>query len=281
MSILANGFCSFWCLISSKRILALSSLARLNKFTRLRAAKSFINHRTALAVPNLSLPLNTQPTIIMHNVNNLILTLLLIFCFGSLQAQRVAEFPDRSSDPRRAKALMVKKYDLFNKKKFKGFFFVEANYGLVGTFSRDETFTVSAPISLGVGYRFSSNISIGLRAGQSVYNSDMYYFDRTFETRAQTKFRMVTANLNAHLPLGLRGEAYGGFGIGYQHTTIDALEPSEKPEDQDRRVVRPARGFFGTAQIGARYALSPQISAQAEIGSGLSNFSVGLRYRLR
>ncbi|MEL6142117.1 MAG: outer membrane beta-barrel protein [Bacteroidota bacterium] len=217
----------------------------------------------------------------MHKLMYPIAVFLLTLSFGNLNAQRVAEFPDRANDPRRAKALLVKKYDLFNAKKFKGFFFLEANYGLVGTFNRDETFTVSAPVSLGVGYRFSSNISIGLRAGQSVYNSEMYYFDRTFETRTQTKFRMLTANLNAHLPLGLRGEVYGGFGVGYQHTTINPLEPSQKPEEEDRRVVRPARGLFGTAQIGARYALSPQLSAQVEISSGLSNFNVGLRYRIR
>lgn len=214
-------------------------------------------------------------------IRTLLTFVLLAFAVQLTGQTVIRSFPDRANSPSRAKALKKKRLDVFNERTFKGFFYAEANYGLTGTFSRDEVFTVSAPVVLGVGYRFSSNISVGLRAGQSIYNSDMYYFDRTFETRAQTKIQVATAKMNAHLPIGLRGEAYGGFGLGYQNTSIEALEASEKPEMADRRVVRPQVGLFGTAQVGGRYSLTPTLSVQGEISSGLTTLSMGLRYRIR
>lgn len=211
-------------------------------------------------------------------------TLLAVFLIFGLGAQITAtsnHFPDRAKDPRRAKALLAKKLDVFSKRSFKGFLFAEANYGVVGSFSRDEAYTVAAPVSLGLGYRLSPIWSIGVRAGQSVYRSDMYYYDRAFETRAETRLQIATANVNAHFPLGLRGEAYGGFGAGYQNTDITALEANPKTDGGDKTVVRPQQGLFVTGQIGARYSITPQISVQGELTSGLSLINFGLRYRIR
>ncbi|NJO87472.1 MAG: hypothetical protein HC821_05810, partial [Lewinella sp.] len=110
---------------------------------------------------------------------------------------------------------------------------------------------------------------------------EIAYFDRTFTTNTQTKIQVLGLQVNTHRALGLQGEAYGGFGLNYQNTAIEALEASEKPEMAHRRVVRPLRGFFPSAQIGLRYSLNPQLSVQGEISSGLTNLSAGLRYRLR
>ncbi|PHI21192.1 hypothetical protein CEQ90_04000 [Lewinellaceae bacterium SD302] len=216
-----------------------------------------------------------------------IFTLALIFVTTlSLSAQVTTtskEFPSRSSQPRTklSKKAKERKLDVFNTRRFKSFLYAEANYGVMGSFSKDEAYTVAAPVSLGLGYRISPTWSVGVRAGQSVYNSDMYYYDRTFETRAETRLQIATANVNAHFPLGLRGEAYGGFAAGYQNTDITALEDGPKTDQPDRTVVRPQEGFFFTGQIGARYSLSSAFSIQGELTSGLSTLNVGIRYRLR
>lgn len=210
---------------------------------------------------------------------------LSIVCLSPLNAQMTAaqgkSFPDRGQQPERiTKLAKQRKLDVFNERRFKPFLFAEANYGVFGSFSRDEAFTVSAPVSLGLGMRLSPVWSVGLRAGQSVYNSDMHYYDRTFETRTQTRLRIVNANVNAHFSIGLRGEAYGGLNVGYQNTDVTALEASPKTGD-DRSIVRPQNGLLVGGQIGVRYSLTPQLSVQSELTSGLSNFNVGIRFRLR
>lgn len=228
---------------------------------------------------------SNKPSTIFQAMNRILTTTLLsVFLLFGIGAQITAtskHFPDRSKDPRRAKALLQKKLDVFSTRTFKGFLFAEANYGVVGSFSRDEAYTVAAPITFGLGYRLSPVWSVGVRAGQSVYRSDMYYFDRAFETRAETRLQIATAHVNAHFPLGLRGEAYGGFGAGYQHTDITALEANPKTDGGDKTVVRPQQGLFITGQVGARYSLTPQLSLQGEITSGLSTLNLGLRYRIR
>lgn len=214
-----------------------------------------------------------------------ILSLIIVLATSfSLSAQVTAalgdNLPDRAHSVRKSKLAKERKLDVFNARRFKGFLYAEANYGVVGTFSKDATYAVSAPVTLGLGYRISPIWSVGLRAGQSVYNSDIYYYDRTNKTRSQTKLKIATANVNAHFPLGLRGEAYGGFGAGYQDSDITALEENPKT-GSDRTVVRPRQSVFFTGQIGIRYSVSPQLSIQSELTSGLSTFNVGLRYRLR
>lgn len=217
---------------------------------------------------------------------NKLISLLLVALFSfSNSINLVAQADNVTSSERtgvqRTKKQLMKRMDLYNPRTFNPFFYAEGNYGLKGTFSKDKVYAVSAPLSLGVGYRFSAKFSAGVRAGQSVYNSEMYYYDRSYRSNVKTRFQLVTAIANVHLPVGVRGEVYGGFGIGYQNTTLDAMEDSELDKDANRRIVRPVTGFIGTAQVGARYSLSPTVSVQGEIGSGLSTMSVGLRYRLR
>lgn len=214
-------------------------------------------------------------------LSNLLIVLFIVSSSFSLSAQADNVVTSERTGVQRSQKQLMKRMDLFSSRTFKPFFYAEGNYGLKGTFSQDKVFTVSAPVSLGVGYRFSSKFSAGLRAGQSIYNSDVYYYDRSYRTAAKTRFQLVTAVANVHLPVGVRGEVYGGFGVGYQNTTVTALEESAQPKDADRRIVRPATGFIGTAQLGGRYSLTPTVSVQGEISSGLSTMSVGLRYRLR
>lgn len=177
--------------------------------------------------------------------------------------------------------------DLFEASRFRPFFFVEGNLGLVSSFSKDKAYTVAAPVSFGAGYRFSPQFSAVLSAGQSVYNSEMYYYDRSFKSQAQTRLQVATAMGQVHIPAGERAEFFGGFGLAYQHTDIQALEedPNKSGGDhaagEERRIVRPQQGFYATAAIGGRIALTPQLSLQASLGNGLSTFSGGIRYRFR
>lgn len=211
----------------------------------------------------------------------LLTALFLLSSLATLTAQSENTLASDRSDVTRSKKQLMKRMDLFQARTFKPFFYAEGNYGLKGTFSRDKVFTVSAPVSLGLGYRFSSKFSAGIRAGQSVYTSEMYYYDRSYQSNVKTRFQLVTAVANVHLPVGVRGEVFGGFGLGYQNTELTAMEESDLDKDTHRSIVRPATGFIGIAQLGGRYSLSPTVSVQGEISSGLSTMSIGLRYRLR
>ncbi|MEM9835777.1 MAG: hypothetical protein AAF828_04715 [Bacteroidota bacterium] len=216
-----------------------------------------------------------------NSFNTLFTTLLLLCCFYGLSAQSTHDLHTERQGIQRTKKQLMKQMDLFGKQKFVPFFYGEFNYGLNATFSKDKVFTRSAPLSLGLGYRFSPKFSAGLRAGQSVYSSEINYYDISYKTKVETRFQMVSAVANAHVGVGVRGEFFGGIGIGYQNTELTAMEESDQPKDTDRKVVRPQQGLLLTAQVGGRYSLSPALSIQGEMSTGLSTLSIGLRYRLR
>lgn len=178
----------------------------------------------------------------------------------------------------------MKKMDLFNSRYFQPFFFVEGNVGLVSTFSKDKIFTVAPPLSVGAGYRFSPKFSLGVNAGQSIYNAEIYYYDRAFKTNAQTRLQVATLLANIHLPVGDQAEVFGAFGAAYQHTSVTALEENPNKSGDgvnDRNIVRPQQGMYVTAALGGRLSLAPNVAVQASISNGLSTFSAGLQYRLR
>lgn len=220
-----------------------------------------------------------------------LLTILTIYSFTCIEAQEVKEAVTSVREARGifvgTKKARLRKMDLFETRNFRPFFFVEGNLGLVSTFSKDKVYTVAAPISVGGGYRFSPKFSAVLAFGQSVYNSDMYYYDRSFKSLAQTRLQVASVMGQAHIPVGHRAELFGGFGLSYQDTDISALEEDPNKSNgnvvsgEERRIVRPQKGFYGTAAIGGRIALSPQLSIQANLGNGLSPLNGGIRYRFR
>ncbi len=220
-----------------------------------------------------------------------LISVLFLGCFGSLQAQDADASVALVREPRGvavgAKNARLKRMDLFEVRHFRSFFFVEGNLGLGSSFGKDKTYTVAAPVSVGAGYRFSPKFSAALQLGQSVYNSEMYYYDRSFKSQAQTRLQIATAMGQVHIPAGDRAEFFGGFGLAYQHTDIQALEENphkssgNDSDGEERRIVRPQTGFFAAANIGGRVALSPQLSMQASLGNGLSTLSAGIRYRFR
>lgn len=211
----------------------------------------------------------------------ILLPIFLCLLIGSLQAQASRPFPDRASNPRSAKARMEKRLDVFSERSFKSFFSVEAYHGLTNTFSKDVTRTVASPLSLGLNYRISPVFSMGLFAGRSNYASEINYYDKRYTTATETRSQIFSLRLNAHLPIGLRGEAYGGIGFGHRTTDITASEPPRHSETVSDPIVRPQNGFLSTAQVGVRYSLSPRIGIQGEISSGISLLNVGVSYRLR
>ena len=212
---------------------------------------------------------------------NVFLPVILCLIIGNLHAQSSRPFPDRASNPRYAKARMEKRLDVFSERSFESFFSVEAFHGLTNTFSKDVTRTISAPLSVGINYRFSPVFSMGLFAGRSNYASEMNYFDKRYTTATETRSQIFSLRLNAHFPVGLRGEAYGGLGLGHRSTDITATEEPLNPEVDNEPIVRPQNGFLSTAHIGMRYSLSPRVGLQGEISSGISLLNVGISYRLR
>ena len=213
--------------------------------------------------------------------SNVFFSLILFLVFAGLQAQTNRPFPDRASNPRYAKVRMEKRLDVFSERSFKSFFSVEAYHGLTKTFSKDITRTIAAPLSLGLNYRISPVFSIGFYAGRSNYASEINYFDKRYTTPTETESRLYSLRFNAHFPIGLRGEAYGGLGMGHRSTDITATAPPLHSELDRAPIVRPQNGFLSTAHIGIRYSLSPRVGIQGEISSGISLLNVGISYRLR
>lgn len=210
-----------------------------------------------------------------------ILSLLLLV--GSLDAQttRLQPFPDRASSPYQQKAERMKRMDAFSDHTFKPFFSIHGQIGLMSTFSKDLTRSIVPPLALGVNYRISPTFSVGVQGSTSSYAAEINYFDRTYTTAVETTNRMIQVRINGHLPVGLRGEVYGGFGVGSRSTDIIAQEAPQGEKTDEDRIVRPQNGFITTAHVGGRYALTPRLGINGEIGSGLSLATVGISYRLR
>ncbi|MEM6397301.1 MAG: hypothetical protein AAF741_13220 [Bacteroidota bacterium] len=219
----------------------------------------------------------TSKTTIVH-------TILLLFVFANLNIQaqntRVSSFPDRASSPYQQKADRMKRMDAFSDHTFSPFFSIDGQIGLIGTFSKDLTRSITPPIAIGVSYRINPRFSVGIQGSMSRYGAEINYFDRSYTTAVQTTNRMIQVRINGHIPIGLRGEIYGGLGIGIRDAEVAAQEaPLEKNGAES--IVLPQDGFLTTAHIGGRYSLSPRIGITGEVGSGLSLMNVGISYRLR
>ncbi|MEM8584911.1 MAG: hypothetical protein AAGF87_11605 [Bacteroidota bacterium] len=217
-------------------------------------------------------------------LQSFILLGLSLFFFGtSLTAQttRISSFPDRTSLPHQRKADQMKRMDVFSDGKFRSFLAIEGQVGLISTFSKDLTKSLTPPLALGLSYRLSPTFSVGVQASTSRYAARINYFDRSYTTAVETTSRMLQAHFNAHIPVGARGEVYGGLGLGYRGTDVAAQEGPIDEKTTAESIVRPQNGFLTTAHVGARYSLSPQMGVTGEIGSGLSLMTVGISYRLR
>ncbi|MEM6878296.1 MAG: hypothetical protein AAF544_07050 [Bacteroidota bacterium] len=213
----------------------------------------------------------------------ILLSAISLFSLGQLAAQsaRMEPFPDRTSLPHQRKADQMKRMDVFVDHKFNPFFSIDGQIGLIGTFSKDLTRALTPPLAISVNYRLTPTFSLGVQGSISRYAAEINYYDRSYTTAVHTSNRMLQMRFNAHIPVGARGEAYGGLGVGYRGTDVAAQEgPAEEKADAES-IVRPQNGFLTTAHIGARYSLTPQLGIMGEVGSGLSLMTIGVSYRLR
>ncbi|MEM6397300.1 MAG: hypothetical protein AAF741_13215 [Bacteroidota bacterium] len=219
----------------------------------------------------------------MNSISFSFLSIIMLFISGSIDAQtsRFESFPDRASSPYQQKAERMKRMDAFSERTFNPFFTLHGQIGLMSTFSKDMTRSIAPPIAVGINYRVSPTFSVGLQGSTSKYAADIHYFDRTYTTAVETTNRMLLVRINGHLPVGLRGEIYGGFGMGTRDTEIVAQEGPQGEKTEEDRIVRPQSGFITTAHVGGRYALTPRLGINGEIGSGLSLATVGISYRFR
>lgn len=132
------------------------------------------------------------------------------------------------------------------------------------------------PLSVGMQFGLTDKISIGGLVG---YSGSSYKFGG-FGTSYEWKYSYIT--------IGARGEyhflepasnidAYGGLTLGYQ--VLSVTEPSNLPAYFGGYSTKASALIYGF-HVGGRYAFSKAFGAFAELGYGISYFTVGVSFHL-
>ncbi len=162
----------------------------------------------------------------------------------------------------------------------------EANFsaGLVPTFLMDRATIIVPPLSLGAEYRLSEKFSIGASFSHSASESQPRLIgDGINATWTNTHF-IVGLRPNIHITQIENWDFYGGFSVGVNYSIVNGnsnvkgfeLEKMERHLGIKGQRISPS--FYGFT--GARYVVSPKCTLNAEIGFGISIFSVGANYLL-
>lgn len=172
----------------------------------------------------------------------------------------------------------LKKFDLFSGR-FSPQWETGVAAGLVPTFFKDEGRSILPPLQFRLGRRFSPTFSLAALAGVSRSRNPMPYYDSRTYIACINTFRMAALRPTGHLRMGNRAEAFGGLLLAWQHNSIRPVQPVK--EQKPNPAVRPGRGLFFAAFIGARQALTPDLGIYGELSFGLSIASLGISMRLR
>ncbi len=162
-----------------------------------------------------------------------------------------------------------------------GQFDVYSSIGLAPTFLADKGKSIVPPIILGADYMVSDNFSLGLSLGHSVTQTKQELFsDGLFGTWRNSTFE-ASAKAGLHVTRFDNMSIYGGFTLNYNLARITASH-EEMDEIAHHRGILPERStFVPGGYIGFKYAVSPKVTLNSELGfSGISIFRVGAGFRL-
>ena len=125
------------------------------------------------------------------------------------------------------------------------------------------------PISASVDYGFKEKISLGGFVGFSTTNEDLGFF------KVNYTYILVGARAGYHFDLGVdKLDPYVGALLGYNAASV-GFEPEPGPPFNNITAGGVIFGGFA----GARYYITDNIGAFAELGYGLGTATIGVAYK--
>ncbi len=125
------------------------------------------------------------------------------------------------------------------------------------------------PISASVDYGFKEKISLGGFVGFSTTNEDLGFF------KVNYTYILVGARAAYHFDLGVdKLDPYAGAMLGYNAASV-GFEPDPGPPFNNITAGGVILGGFA----GARYYITDNIGAFAELGYGLGTATIGVAYK--
>ncbi len=125
------------------------------------------------------------------------------------------------------------------------------------------------PISASVDYGFKEKISLGGFVGFSTTNEDLGFF------KVNYTYILVGARAAYHFDLGVdKLDPYAGAMLGYNVANV-GFEPDPGPPFNNITAGGVILGGFA----GARYYITDNIGAFAELGYGLGTATIGVAYK--
>ncbi|GIV31962.1 MAG: hypothetical protein KatS3mg030_264 [Saprospiraceae bacterium] len=158
--------------------------------------------------------------------------------------------------------------------------------GALPTYVADKTTVHVPPVSAGINYLVSSVFGVDALVGYSVSESPRKYLtDNAYATWTNTLL-MLAVRPTVHFTRRDNIDIYGGMAASLHYTRIEGnpggdLSNTRLAEFENHLGIRDKVQPVFSGFLGARYALTPQISFSAEVGFNVSILSVGVGYRLK
>lgn len=158
--------------------------------------------------------------------------------------------------------------------------------GALPTYVADKTEVQVPPVSVGLSYMASPVFGVDFLFGHSISESPRHFF--TDQAYANWTNALYFAAIRPAIHFTKRDniDIYGGMSMGVHYSKmtgnpggdLSALRLSEYENHLGiKSSWKPAFSGF----LGARYALTPNLTINSEIGFNVSILSIGLGYRLK
>lgn len=207
-----------------------------------------------------------------------------------------AELIDSADDPVNKKKKKKRRNSWMPVRLFeKGQWDAQLSLGTVPTYVMDNAKILMPPVQAGMNYRISEHFSLGASIGHSISESQPKDILKVSPLGEGGQGSTVTATwtnnstfLNirpgVHITKLENWDFYGGFSIGASLINIDGNSELDKERllemESHLGIKRHRSNFSFSGFTGARRVVSPRFTVGAEVGSGISLFTIGAGYKI-
>lgn len=158
--------------------------------------------------------------------------------------------------------------------------------GVMPTYVADKTTVDVPPLSIGISYLLSPLFGIDFIIGHSTSTSPRQYFADQSYARWTNSLLFAGVRPAVHFTKRDNIDIYGGMVLGVHYVKMVGkpggdLSSARLTEYESHLGIHDSFRPVFSGFLGARYALTPKMALNAEIGFQVSILSVGVGYRLR
>lgn len=222
----------------------------------------------------------------LKNIHQIALFTVTLFIAFGVQANpilnhRISQLEFNLTPPKKKcrKCVKFRPDRIFKSKQLDGTFGI----GVLPTFLMDDAKSKLLPVSLGLEYRFSEVFSLGLAAGHSVSESKSRLIADGIKANWTNSFYLVALRPAFHVTRVEDWDFYGGFSIGVNHSELSGSSNGTKADLHDyerHRGIGSNTNVAFSGFTGVRYVIDPKWTVGAELGFGVSIFTIGMNYLL-